>query len=269
MIDTQTRVGQHLSHFLSNYNYDWFVISAYGSQNYGIVTPQSDVDTYLLTIPNFKDIVFDKKMLSKKLSVNGENCLLKDIRNYFKMVNKQSINFVEIFFSDYYCVNWKYADEWNILKDNAELIGRLNKFRTIKCIGGMAHNQYKKLTITSSSDRLEWLIKYGIDPKALSHLARMYYFLISYIEDKSYKDCLYSPDKNIRQYLLNLKTNLNHYSLNKAWDLADYYSNTIQELVNKYSDIYKDENDPRAKEILDDVLYQIIAKSFRKEIKDV
>ncbi len=84
-----------------------------GSQNYGLETPDSDVDTKLVVTPTFNQIAFNKQPVSSThVRENDEHIDFKDIRLYIDTFRKQNINFVEILFTKHRILNDTYADEF-------------------------------------------------------------------------------------------------------------------------------------------------------------
>ena len=106
MIDKiSQRILQEKKEALDAYpEHDWFVIALQGSQNYGIADEESDIDSKLLLIPTFDEIVFAKNPISHthEMSDTGEHVDCKDVRAYMQQFRKCNINFVEILFTDYF-----------------------------------------------------------------------------------------------------------------------------------------------------------------------
>ena len=72
-------------------------ITLYGSQNYNIDTPYSDVDVKAIYVPSLADAVLENKWTSFEFhNIQNEHCELKDIREMFNCFRKQNINFLEI-----------------------------------------------------------------------------------------------------------------------------------------------------------------------------
>ena len=81
-----------------------------GSQNYGLDTENSDVDTKSIFIPNFSTLLFTKKLLSETWILdNNEHIEAKDVREMGIQLLKQGLNFVEILFTPYVDINPKYT----------------------------------------------------------------------------------------------------------------------------------------------------------------
>lgn len=257
------RLSEQLDYAKKIYNLDdnsWFVICLQGSQNYGIADEESDIDSKLLVIPTLDDLIFNKTPISHTLEMpdNKEHIDVKDIREYFKIVRKSNINFVEIFFTDYYIVNPKYKNTWNYLRENSEIIARINPFRAVKAMKGMAYEKYHALRHEYPS-RKYYIDKYGFDPKQLSHLIRIYLFLEKFINENSYKECIV-VDKHHRDYLIKMKRYGEGLSADQAEKLASIYINKIEELERSAN--YKNIEDEEANERLDYALETIIKRSI-------
>ena len=257
---------QHYAYYKAVNDRDYFVLALYGSQNYNLADEDSDVDTKILVIPTLQDLIFNTKPYNKLYEIGDklEHIECKDIRDYFKIFRKQDINFIQILFTDYFIVNSEYQDLWDILQENREKIARLNEYRTIQCMRGRANNVYHNLDHITSTNYGK-LMKYGIDPKQLSHLVRVYLFLSKYIEGKPYKDCIRVDED--RDYVIGLKKNCGGYSEKKARSLALEYYNKIDSIINNVD--FKNEDNKETSALLDNVLTQIMTRSLGKEIKNV
>ena len=84
------RVREHYNEALTYFPEDRIVgIFLQGSQNYGLATPQSDVDTKLIVTPTFRDIAMNRKPVSTThIRANEEHIDFKDIRLFRHSANK-------------------------------------------------------------------------------------------------------------------------------------------------------------------------------------
>lgn len=260
------RLQEHLEEALKLRPHDWFVICLQGSQNYGVADEESDIDSKLLIIPTIEELVFNKQPVSvTHVMDNDEHVDIKDIREYFKIIRKQNINFVEILFTDYWIVNEKYEDIWLDLRRHAEEIARLNPYAAISCMGGMALDKYNKL-VHSTPSRAEVVAKYGFDPKQLSHLIRIAYFLKFYIAGYDYKDCIYLPKEHLRQNLLMWKRNTMNFNQYEAQEKANEIMKTINEQVRTFKQYNINKPYAKAEEILNLILYNVITRYLKQEL---
>lgn len=185
------RVNEHYKESLTHFSYSRIVgIFLQGSQNYGLDYEKSDVDTKLIVVPTFEDIVFNKKPISTThVLENDEHVDWKDIRLYMQTFAKQNLNFLEILFTDFSIVNPDYADDWQMLVNKRELIAHMNPYRAVKSMKGVAMEKYHAMEHEYPS-KVNALKEFGYDPKQLHHLLRVEEYLGRYISDEPYRDCL-------------------------------------------------------------------------------
>ena len=267
--DIQKRLHEHALYAINTYNKDWFVICLQGSQNYGIVDEESDVDSKMLLIPSLEDLVLNKAAISHTLEMpdNKEHVDCKDTRDYFKIFRKSNINFVEILFTDYWIVNNKYYDLWAELRYKAEDLARINPYAAVSCMKGMAAEKRHALCHEYPS-RMSIIEKFGYDPKQLSHLARINYFVKYYVEGKPYKDCIYIPNRFIRETLLDCKRDGWGLTKEQAEIQADEYLNNIIEIADNFRKNHENKNDPELDEFLNDILYKLISRSLKEQLNE-
>ena len=131
------RLGLHYDTVCEEYGEENVMgVFLYGSQNYGINTPTSDVDTKAILIPSINKICAQEKWESKELLVDEEHCEVKDIREMRNMWFKQNMNFLEILFTKYYIVNDKYKEDWKNIKQYAEEISKIDLKKMYKSVMG-------------------------------------------------------------------------------------------------------------------------------------
>ena len=123
-------VREHYNEALEHFPEDRIVaIVLQGSQNYGLETMYSDVDTKLILTPTFEDIAMNRQPISTTyIRADNSHTDWKDIRLMLKTFRSCNLNFLEILFSPYCIVNPLYAEEWNRLIDDNELIANYEMF---------------------------------------------------------------------------------------------------------------------------------------------
>lgn len=190
-------------------------IALYGSQNYNIDTPNSDVDVKAIYIPSLSEAITENRWLSKEYyDKKGQHCEIKDIREMCKMYSKQNINFLETLFTEYRWDNPNYYFAHNILKRNKEKIARCQPYYGIKSICGQGISAIKQFE------------KNPKDGKTLAKVIYFYLFLEKYKKNYSYKECLKINEQetflyyNARELLTYLKSN-------------NYMPNSFRSLVSK------------------------------------
>jgi predicted nucleotidyltransferase len=183
------RLKEHWAVAAQRYNEDNFIgIFLYGSQNYGLDTEESDIDSILLYCPSFREIVLNCPISSEIHLENGEHIVIKDIREYTKQVKKQNISILEILFTEYFILNPKYVKVWNHYTWRKEEYARLNPQK-------MAISLVKQVKNTLKKDE--------ISGKQLARCWFYFDFLAQYMLGMSYAQCL---DCGNLQYLKDLKT---------------------------------------------------------------
>ena len=258
------RVKEHYNEALTYFPEDRIVgIFLQGSQNYGLATPQSDVDTKLIVTPTFRDIAMNRKPVSTThIRANEEHIDFKDIRLYIQTFRKQNLNFLEILYTDFAIVNPIYEKQWNRLVESREAITHFNPYRSVQSMKGIALEKYHAMEHEYPS-KIEVLKKYGYDPKQLHHLVRVEDYLGRYINGESYESCL-DPGP-MKQELIEIK--MGKYSLADARSIADKAKAHVEEMAEYAYSIYPNEEDPEVNELLDDVQYEIMRIAVKGELE--
>ena len=228
---------------LDEKGYEVMAVMLYGSQNYSLDTLSSDVDTKAIIIPSLEDLI-DAKQVSKTISIDDGQCDVKDIRLMVKNYEKQNVNYIETLFTDYYVVNPNYEKEYKTLKNNREIIARLDENRAVNCIRGMIHNKFAHLTKDTPATHNDISI-IGYDRKNYCHIQRLLWLMIDYIDNIfPYEKILkYSNEK--REYLINLKTKIYNCNevikdANEIIEKADILADNFHGKKNSYTFSVKD-----------------------------
>lgn len=230
-------------------DYTRMFTALFGSQNHGLDTENSDVDTKSIFIPNFSTLLFTKKLLSETLVLdNNEHIDVTDVREMSVQLLKQNINFVEILFTPYVDINQKY--EWfysNLIQLN-EKIAHYDRQKTIMSMAGMINQHcYHALDV----DKKE------VNFKKLAIAYRIMEQVNKYIKNYSYKDVLDMRDH--RDTFLSIKNGDMTYidAHNLVRDMTKKSDNIIINYSNAYNR-YKDESTAQ-------VMFDLIDTAFRKE----
>ena len=235
-----------------------------GSQNYNLDLPGSDTDTKLIVAPSFRDIALNKKPVSTThIRENNEHIDFKDIRLYMDCFYKQNLNFLEILFTPYFIVNGQYFDEWNRLVEARESIARMNEYRAVKSMKGIAMEKFHAMEHPYPS-KVDVLAKYGYDPKQLHHLCRVDEYLTRYIAGESYEKCLI-PESVSRAFLLNIKQG--DYNLEQAREMAQNTIEHVTQIADDFCSKREDKENAEMRELLQDVQYNIMKIAVEEELK--
>ncbi len=258
------RVRQHHVEALRYFPEDRIVgIFLQGSQNYGLDLPTSDVDTKLIVVPTFEDIALNKKPVSTThVRANDEHIDFKDIRLYMETFKKQNLNFLEILFTDYYIINPLYEKQWNRLVKAREKIAHMNPYRAVKSMKGIALEKFHAMEHPYPT-KLDLIEKYGFDGKQVHHLIRVSDYLVRYINGEPYKDCL-KPSKHLVEHMLEYKRH--EIDLETARKEARLVLDFTTEMADSFCLSAKDEEDPKMRDLLQDVSYNIMKIATLKEL---
>ena len=179
----------------------------YGSQNYGIATPESDVDTKVWLMPRLRDLALAEKPYSKELHYEGAHVEGKDYRLMLGELRKQNMNFLETIFTPYKVVNPNYQWVYDTLYVNREAIARMNVSRGAHAFMGHMYNMYNRF-------------KRDENPKQVAHLMRLYDCLQRYaLTEEPYEDLLFKP--NNRDYLMAVRRG--EVPMEELHDMAETY----------------------------------------------
>ena len=261
------RVEDHLKESLEFFPKNKIVtIALQGSQNYQLDTPESDVDTKLIVVPSFKDIAMNAKPVSTThVRANNEHTDWKDVRLYNQCFYKQNLNFIEILFTPFSIVNPLYEEQWNRLIENREGIVRMNPYRAVRSMMGIALEKWHAMEHHYPS-RMDMIERYSYDPKQLHHLLRIRYFLDKYIDGYSYLACMI-PDNKTRETLIKVKSPTNPlYTLDEAREIGQETINHIKKTADKFCEENPEQENPEMRELLDDVTYEIMRIAVKEEL---
>lgn len=261
-MNTMRRVYDHLEESFQRFDQAQIVgVFLQGSQNYGLEVPGSDVDTKLIVTPSFRDIALNLKPVSTTHHrENDEHIDWKDVRLYMETFRKQNLNFLEILFTPYKWVNPMYEHQWQRLIEAREQIARMNPYRAVHSMRGIALEKYHAMEHRYPS-KVEIIDKYGYDGKQVSHLIRVYDYLLRYIAGEKYESCLI-PSPYLRDKILAYK--LQEIPLDIARTEAKEYLERIEQAVNDFSIEPSEDSNMRA--LLDDVAYEIMRISVETEL---
>lgn len=269
----KARLEQHLSEALVNLPiYDWFMIAVNGSYNYDMDTEHSDIDSKLLVIPSLEQLVSGKRINELYcMKDNGEHVEVKDIRNYFDVMLKQNVNFVETLYAQVWIINPKYMDLFSVLFNMRDVISNCNPKATVNCIQGMARQRRIQM-LRDSPVRHDSIVRHGYDIKSFYHLVRMCVFGIRYMRGVDYQECLLNTQiPGLKNYILAAKNPEENYSLRQIEEVADFYLHELDRNIQSYlEDLRPFEEDyarlaADVRDILDMLAFKIIKRAISKE----
>lgn len=262
--EIMSRVWDHYNEALESFPDNHIVgVFLQGSQNYTLELPGSDVDTKCILTPTLKDICKNAAPVSTThIRANEEHTDWKDIRLYCETFRKQNLNFLEILFTPYFVINPLYAEQWNRLVAAREGIARMNPWRAVKSMKGIALEKYHAMEHPYPS-KVDVLAKYGYDPKQTHHLVRVDEYLTRYIGGELYEMCLLPKNKEFQMDIKKGK-----YTLEEAREIAKRTVAHVERIAEEFCSTHVDEENTEMRELLDDVCYNIIKISIQEEMKN-
>lgn len=246
-----------------------WVTMLYGSQNYGLESADSDVDTKTMLLPSLKMVVGDTKRISTEVVMPDgslDNC--KDLREMFENYLKGNINFVETLYTRYYTCTELYHDEYRELREQRDLIANAQPRRLLHMAAGMAKQKYEAFEHPFEGKK-DVLAKWGYDPKQLHHLVRLYYFMAEYYAHQDFESallcCHKQVDADTYKYVMGFK--VYPYPYQQAKEFRDHFMERVDGLVAQ-ADAHTptDNGYEEAKAFLHGLALRLITKHLRKEV---
>ena len=208
-------VKDHTGYAKNLSGYTPIYAALYGSQNYGIATPESDVDTKVWLRPTFHDLYTAAKPYSKELHYEGAHVEAKDYRLMVGELKKQNMNFLETIFTPYYWCGNTYKTEFEYLRNNRELVARYDVNRGAHAFMGHMYNMYNRF-------------KRDENPKNVAHITRLYDCLQRYaLTDEPYEDLLFHP--NSLEYLMAVRRD--EVPMAELHEMAETYMGLADNLI--------------------------------------
>ena len=166
------RMCEH-ERYAKSLGYDVVFMSIYGAQNYGVETPESDVDSYLVVMPSLEDLALCRTPVSSEIDycVNdeptGEHIVIKDIRIFKDALMNGDTQALEAVYSEYFCsmfVENTYFSYGEIFD------GAMTSFYY------RVRNDIQKFISSGKLQKLNWDLKK--DRKAFLRIVNMYHAAI-------------------------------------------------------------------------------------------
>lgn len=233
-----------------------------GSQNYGLDTEDSDIDSKLIITPSFEELAMNAKPVSTThVRTNDEHIDFKDIRLYIECFRKQNLNFLEILFTDYYIINPMYVAEWNKLVTHREEIAHMNPYRSMKSMAGMCSEKHHALQHRYPAKQ-HIIDEYGYDGKQVSHQERVRHAMMKYAAGDSYWSCIHEPFEPF--YLKMLKRH--GLKVEEAVALSEWSLKETEALKDKFCAEHPEEENKETMSLLREVQRNIMKISVRHEL---
>lgn len=244
MVEIFKELKERYDFLVQKYGEDHILgIFLYGSQNYKLDTPNSDIDTKAIYVPSLWEISLNKAPISKELHYKDTHIEVKDVRLMCEMWKKQNINFVEILFTDYKIINPKYQRQWELFNFYKESIAYYDVKKTIISVSNQAFNTIRKDIVTN---------------KQFVNAARLVYFLQKYVNGEKYLNCIVMPEDKLEFYR-KIKENKASFTSEELAQVRVHLEN-----FTKYETSNTSDGDA-ARKVLDNVMgnfvYQLITEN--------
>lgn len=238
-------------------SYEVYGIFLYGSQNYGLATGQSDLDTKAIIIPSFEDLVL-KQPINKVLDFGCGKCDVKDVREMVKNYKKQNVNFVETLYTVYFYINPKYEKFHHELLQERGRIARIDEKKALDCLKGHFEQAKKRMTHVTDTTKSD-IDKYGYHRKSLLSIMRIASMIDKYTKGNMYSKVL--DCSSLRKY--------QQTEIPKATAFASVakYDKFITETINKYITEKHPQPDEKAIQWLDYWMLRVIYSNMKEPSK--
>lgn len=242
----------------------------YGSQNYGLDTPESDVDAYSVTVPSRHELIFGcpsgedpvKSTPSSSYYYGTGKVTVKDVRQMMDAYVKQSINFCETLFTPYIIINPRYATEVAELRAHAEKIASADLYQQLRTTEGMLQSQMVKAhapttpTIADSPTRM----------KCLARAMHCWQFIQRRSKGATFADALVEDEEWVEWFALMRALKCGTWNADAMTPIAS----TLAEDAKAFWEEYKLEHDPdehrRARAELRNELADIACSAIVKNV---
>lgn len=252
-------LADHLTKALETIDNRWVGIFLQGSQNYGLDTEESNVDTCLLVLPTLDQLLFRREPVNKVIDLpNGEKCVVKDIRLMFDVFRKQNINSLEILATRWRLMNPDFEHDLDPLFENVEHIARYDNYRMISALWGTMCERDKTL-IRATPKTAEVIERYGYDGYSLCFMDRIYEFFTRFIINNE----PFTQSLTVRNRDLMLAAKAQAYTLDCALTTARELRSELFKGFQEYQKSHPRVVDKRVDELLDKTLGDILLKSLR------
>lgn len=241
-----------------NYGKNVFAEFLYGSQNYGLDTSESDVDTRVIVVPDLKCLI-DKKNISETINLSNGLSDVKDIKTMFQQFYKSNPTYLELLVSDYAIFAPAHKYEFDQLREMADEIASRDKKRLVHASYGMVCNKVSALVSGLGPDKEE-IAKYGYDSKNASHALRIEEFIHRFLSGQPLKDSLNAKEYDCYQTIIDLREH--KCSLEEALELGRKVYADVGALCDKEFE----KPNKEITEFLDEIAYSVIKRETKLEL---
>ena len=241
-----------------SYGNNVFAEFLYGSQNYGLDTVESDVDTRTIVIPDLKCLV-DKKSVSETVTLSNGLSDVKDVKTMFQQFYKSNPTYLELLISDYVVFSPAHKYEFDQLREMADAIASRDKKALVFASYGMVCNKVSALVSSLGPDKKE-IAEYGYDGKNVAHALRIDEFIHRFLGGATLKYSLYAKSYDCYQTIIDLREH--RYSFEEALELGRRAYANIGKLCSKEFE----KPNKKVSALLNEIAYSLIKREIRLEL---
>lgn len=232
--------------------YNVFEVCLIGSQNYGLASCESDIDTIAIVIPSIEDIIQNKCPISLEKKTKKGICKVKDIRMFSNELRKGNLNAIECLYTPYHMFNdatdTVFKHDYRVLRDGfvSEIF-----INVIKCLRGHLYNLKRRV---EKAERVN---------KSLAYVYLFEYYVDKLYHGYKFSDILF-PDEETRTKIFNVKYGNDVYVYSFAIEKIESVIVEINSII-EHSQQSQEEHGytSKVKEMFEDILRD----SFRKELE--
>lgn len=159
-------------------------ISPLGSVNYGLNTPESDVDSVIVTIPSVDSLLEYKNRKNYIELPNHEFCTVWEINQYLDLLIRQNPTVLETLFSQFLSIQdyTPIVHELIAIRDD---VARYDQATAFKAMYGIFRTEFRRLAVNTDNDNVFY--------KAAYHCLRVLYMMRHYCDGYKYYQCMHFP----------------------------------------------------------------------------
>ena len=254
------QLDAHMHDVQKQFNNNQIVyLALVGSQNYGLDTPESDIDTKCCVLPSWKDITQAHQPYGHTyIRDNNEHIDITDFRSMMNILKKQNINFLEQLFTYDYLINETYSHEIEELRRHREAIAHYNPYKCVQTMGGIAKSKESRILRPLGEEKNKTFEKFGYHPKELAQLYRIYCFLASYTRGLTFEISL----KNVNRIeYLTLKTE--KLPIEEVKDTIEFYISSVKEVEQNFLATHENTHAPAVDSLMEEITESIFKKYLR------
>ena len=167
-----------------------FILTLRGSQNYGIDTENSDIDTHCIYIPH--DLSKEVNTTAYEVQLpNGEQTHFIDIRFFTQALWQRSLFYVEMLYAKWFIIpDQRYEKLWRKYQGLANDLVDSNRLAMAESLLFYFHAKQETLFGNFLPERAEECLKKGYDRKSLYHLIRIKLLMQLVVDGMPFEFCM-------------------------------------------------------------------------------